>query len=70
MGALVASSWVVMGLSQLPLLLLPAQGSVMVAATKGVTGLSLCLTLAYLVGLATLTAVGISGQGISMYGRC
>ena len=60
-GALVASSWVVMGLSWLSLLLLPAQGSVIVAATAGVAGLSLCWSLVYWVEVATLVAAGKGG---------
>ena len=59
-----------MGPSQFPLFLLPAQGSVLVVANAGVAGLSLCCTLVYWVGVATLIAVGKGGKGIGVYGRC
>ena len=55
-----ACSWVVMGLSQLTLLL-PAQGSVMGMATTGIAGVSLCWTLVYWVGVAMLIAAGKKG---------
>ena len=47
-----------MGLSWLPLHLLPAQGSVVVAAAACIADLSLCWTLVYKVGVATLIAGG------------
>ena len=59
LGTLVASSVCFTSLSQL--LLLFAQGSIVIVATAGIAGLSFCRALTDWVGVATLVAVGESG---------
>ena len=54
----------------LHLLLMFAQGCIMIAATTGITGLFLGWTLAWGMGVATFVAAGVSGYGISKDRRC
>ena len=56
--ALIASSLGVTVLLQLSVLLLSAQGSIVIVTTAGIAGLSLCRALVDWVGVAKLVAVG------------
>ena len=51
------------------MLLLPAQGSIVVVGNTGITGLSLCGAFVGWVGVATLVAVGEIVRASGMYGR-